>query len=60
MDLTLVFVGLAAVAFFVLVYFLVNAAGTRLTGKQIDEDPDVRAKAAPDERTKDYPIDTEL
>jgi len=60
MDVTLIFVALAALAFFVLVYLLVNAAGTRMTGKQIDEDPDVRSKVPPEERDKDFPIDAEF
>lgn len=58
MFIALVVVG--ALLFFVAVYFIVNAAGTRLTGKQIDEDPDVRRHADPSDRDRDFPVDADL
>lgn len=60
MSSTLVLVALAAVVFFVLVFFIVNAVGTRLTGKQIEEDPDVHNHVEPDKRGDDFPVDAEF
>ncbi|MEP1124088.1 MAG: hypothetical protein ABJH68_09400 [Ilumatobacter sp.] len=60
MSFPLALVVVAAVVFFGLVFVAVNAAGTRLTGKQIDEDPDVRKHVDPDKRDDDFPIDSEF
>lgn len=60
MDVTIVLIAIAIVAFFVLIYFAVNALGTRLTGKQIDEDPDVRRHVDPEHRDDDFPVESEF
>ena len=57
---TIAFVVVAAVVFFGLVFFAVNAFGTRLTGKQIDEDPDVRASVDPKDRDEDFPVNADF
>jgi len=53
---TIILVVVAAVVFFGLVFAAVNIAGTRLTGKQIQEDPDVRDNVDPDLRDEDFPV----
>lgn len=60
MNVTLALVAIGIVAFFVLIYFAVNTLGTRLTGKQIDEDPDVRRHVDPEHRDEDFPIDSQF
>lgn len=47
---------LAAAIFFAVVFAVVMLSGTRLTGKQIDEDPDVRKHVDPEQRDDDFPV----
>jgi len=56
MSITIVIVAVAAIAFFGLVFAAVNLFGTRLTGKQIAEDPDVRGHVDPEVRDDDFPV----
>ncbi len=56
----ILFVAAAAMIFFIVVFLVVMGAGTRLTGKQIDEDPDARSAVEPDKREDDFPIDAEF
>lgn len=58
MNIALVVI--AAIVFFGLVFFIMNAVGTRLTGKQIEEDPDVREHVEPSKRNDDFPIDADF
>lgn len=60
MSITIAFVIVAAVIFFGLVFAALNLAGTRLTGKQIDEDPDVRQHVDPKQRAEDFPVSAEF
>lgn len=41
-------------------YAIVMAAGTRLTGRQIDEDEAVRQHVDPDDRDDDFPVDADF
>lgn len=59
MNPLIVVVAVVAVIFFVAVYAVVNAAGTRLSGRQIDEDPAVRKHVDPDVRDDDFPVKAE-
>jgi hypothetical protein len=47
---------IAAVVFFAVVFAVVMLSGIRLTGKQIDDDPDVRKHVDPDQRDEDFPV----
>mgnify|MGYP000503767624 CR=1 FL=1 len=60
MDSTLVYVAIAIVVFMVIVYFVVNTVGTRMTGAQIDQDPTVADDVEPEDRDKDFPINSDL
>ena len=51
---------LAAVVFFAAVFAVVMLSGIRLTGQQIDEDPDVRKHVDPDQRDEDFPVSAEF
>ncbi|MGB3734727.1 MAG: hypothetical protein WA964_07210 [Ilumatobacter sp.] len=53
---TIILVVTGAVVFFGLVFAAVNLAGTRLTGQQIQEDPDVRKSVDPELRDDDFPV----
>lgn len=57
MDVTLIIVlAIAAVVFFGAVFAAVNAFGTRLTGKQIQEDPELRNHVEPELRDEEFPV----
>ncbi len=60
MDVSTALIAVAILVFFVGVYFAFNAVATRLTAKQIDEDPDVRRHVDPEHRDEDFPIDSEF
>ncbi len=47
---------ISAIIFFVVVFAIVMLSGIRLTGKQIDDDPDVRKHVDPEQRDDDYPV----
>ena len=47
---------ISAIIFFAVVFAIVMLSGTRLTGKQIDDDPDVRKHVDPEQRDDDYPV----
>ena len=51
---------LTAVIFFVVVFGIVMLSGIRLTGKQIDDDPDVRRHVDPDQRDEDFPVNADF
>jgi uncharacterized protein YneF (UPF0154 family) len=59
MNTSIALVAVAVLVFFVVVYFLFHALGTRLTAKQIEEDPDIRRQVDPEHRDEDFPIDTD-
>jgi hypothetical protein len=42
------------------IYTAVVSVGTRLTGKQIKEDPEVRKDVAPDQRDQKFPLDADF
>ena len=55
----IVWVIVAAAVFFLAVFAVVMVSGTRLTGKQIAEDPDARKGVDPDKRDEDFPLDAD-
>ena len=54
-----VWIFISAAIFLVAVFGVVMASGIRLTGKQIEEDPDVRRLVEPDQRDEDFPVDVD-
>jgi hypothetical protein len=50
---------LSAAIFFAVVFAIVMSSGIRLTGKQIEEDPDARKNVEPDKRDADFPVDVD-
>ncbi len=50
---------LSAAIFFAVVFAIVMSSGIRLTGKQIEEDPDARRNVEPDKRDADFPVDVD-
>ena len=60
MNSTLIVIAIAALIFFALVFLAVNAFGTRLTGKQIEDDPEVRKDVDPEQRGDDFPVDADF
>lgn len=51
---------IAAAVVMAAIYFVVNVAGTRMTGEQIDDDPDVRRHVDPDKQNDDFPLDADF
>jgi hypothetical protein len=51
---------ISAIVFFAVVFAIVVLSGTRLTGKQIDDDPDVRKHVDPEQRDDDFPVSADF
>jgi hypothetical protein len=51
---------ISAIVFFAVVFAIVMLSGTRLTGKQIDDDPDVRKHVDPEQRDEDFPVNADF
>lgn len=60
MNQTTIVLLVVGVIFLVAVFAVVMSVGTRLTGKQIHDDPDVRKHVDDDHKDDDFPVDAEF